>query len=46
MIDRNDSGPALPSSIIRDAISLIGPAWAMFRSYTASGALFEQLERK
>jgi hypothetical protein len=42
----NEQGTVLPSSIVRDAISVFSLAWAMFRAYTASAVLYFHLKRK
>lgn len=48
MIDQHDNGngPQLPSTFIRDAYQVLALAWAMFRVYTTSSALYQRLKRK
>jgi hypothetical protein len=48
MIDQHDNGngPALPSTILHDVFQGIALAWAMFRVWATSTALFNHLKRK
>lgn len=46
MIEQHDNGPHLPSTILHDVFQVVALAWAMFRAWSTSTALFNHLKNK